>query len=90
MTTYIITFEVGSEATRQKLRTLMKEYRRYCPIHKYCWAVMTEDEKAADIRTKLGAVLQPGDRIFVIRSGTAAAWKNSYGEKNNEWLKKNL
>jgi hypothetical protein len=48
------------------------------------------DKKATEIRDSLGRVMQSGERVFVIRSGTEAAWRNSYGEKNNEWLKKNL
>jgi hypothetical protein len=31
-----------------------------------------------------------GARIFVVRSGTEAAWINTYGDKNSEWLKKYL
>ena len=89
MTTYIVTFEVSSDETRQKLRSLLKAYGGYCPIHKYCWAIRT-DKKAKEIRDNLSQALQSGDRIFVIRSGTEAAWRNSYGELNNTWLKEKL
>ncbi len=89
MTTYIVTFEVSSKETRQDLRALMKKYNGYCPIHKYCWAIRSKD-KATHIRDNLSQVLQPGDRIFVIRSGTEAAWRNAYGEENTAWLKKSL
>jgi hypothetical protein len=89
MTCYIVTFEPLSEASCLKIKQQLKTYPHYCPIHKYCWAIMS-DKKSKDIRDDLGKIVQPGERLFVIRSGTEAAWRNSYGEKNNEWLKKNL
>ena len=89
MTCYIVTFEVETKETRDKLREALKKYRSFCPIHRYCWAIMT-DEKASQVRSDLSLLLQPTDRLFVIRSGTEAAWFNSYGEKNDTWLKKNL
>jgi hypothetical protein len=89
MSCYIVTFETASEASRQKVRERLKTFPRFCPVHKYCWAIVT-DKKAAEVRDYVGEVLQQGERIFVIRSGTEAAWRNSYGVKNNEWLKKNL
>ncbi len=89
MTCYIVTIEPLSEASREKVREHLRAYPQYCPVHKYCWAIMT-DKKAKDIRDGLATVMQPSERVFVFRSGTEAAWRNSYGEKNNEWLKKNL
>jgi hypothetical protein len=89
MSCYIVTFETASEASRQKVRERLKTFPRFCPVHKYCWAIVT-DKKAVEVRDYVGEVLQRGERIFVIRSGTEAAWRNSYGVKNNEWLKKNL
>ena len=86
---YIVTFSVNSEESRNKVREELKKYSSYCPIHKYCWAVET-DEKSTTIRDKIKAVLQPEESVFVIRSGTEAAWYNSYGEKNNNWLKEKL
>jgi hypothetical protein len=89
MTCYIVTFQTNSEATRNEVRELLKSYRYYCPIHDNCWAIKTE-EKATQIRDKVYNAMAAGERAFVIRSGTEAAWFNSYGEKNNEWLKENL
>lgn len=89
MTCYIVTFQTNSEESRQRVREHLKTYGRYCPIHNYCWAIKT-DEKATQVRDKLKDVMKNGERVFVIRSGTEAAWFNSYGEKNNEWLKENL
>ena len=89
MTTYIVTFEINDKDRRLKVKEYLKSYSYYCPIHQNAWAVMT-DKKAVDIRNALNNVTESVDRVFVIRTGTEAAWRNSYGEKNNEWLKKNL
>lgn len=89
MKCYVVTFEAADVGVRQLLRDRLKTYPRYCPIHKHCWAIMT-DQKAVEVRDYLSALLGPKDRLFVVRSGTEAAWRNSYGPKNNEWLKKNL
>jgi len=89
MTCYVVTFQTNSEDSRSKVREVLKGYGSYCPIHDYCWAIMTA-EKAAQVRDKVKDVLTSGERVFVVRSGTEAAWLNSYGEKNNAWLKENL
>ena len=68
---------------------VLKSYSAYCPIHKYGWAVSTSDTAAA-IRDKIMAVLSPNDSVFVVRSGTEAAWFNTYGDANSKWLKENL
>lgn len=75
--------------TRRKIVALLKAYRKFCPIHRHCWAIVT-DESAKQIRDSVKALLAPKDRLFVVRSGTEAAWRNSYGPTNNEWLKKYL
>ncbi|HRH95221.1 MAG TPA: hypothetical protein PLB55_04770 [Prosthecobacter sp.] len=89
MTCYIVTFETKSEVSRQRVKDRLKQFGRFCPIHKYCWAILTE-QSAKEVRDEVAKSIDTGERIFVIRSGTEAAWKNSFGEKNNAWLKKNL
>ena len=64
-------------------------YSGYCPIHDNCWAILT-DQKAAEVRDSVAEVMEQGERIFVIRSGTEGAWRNIYGDKNSDWLKENL
>jgi len=88
MACYIVTFEpIGANAD-QTIRDRLKTLTGYCPINSSCWGVLTE-KTAVELRDFLSHGL-PASRIFVVRSGTEAAWRNSYGEKNNEWLKKNL
>ena len=89
MKSYIVTFQANTDATRNKIRDALKTFESYCPIHKYCWAVIT-DKTAKDIRDMLSPLLAKDERVFVIRSGTESAWRHSYGTKHNEWLKENL
>lgn len=89
MTTYIITFEVNDSTRESALKEKLKQYGNYCPIHDNCWAIVSE-QTPVQIREFLDEVLAEQDRIFVIRSGTNAAWRNTYGEKNSEWLKERL
>jgi hypothetical protein len=89
MTCYIITFQTNTDASRNKVLGILQTYSSYCPIHKYCWAIMTS-EKSPQITEKIRKALAPGEFVFVIRSGTEAAWFNSYGQKNDNWLKENL
>lgn len=86
---YVVSFNPETDEIRNKVVGVLRTYTSYCPIHRYCWAVETE-EKAVAIRDKIKAVLSPQSSVFVIRSGTEAAWFNSYGEKNNKWLKEKL
>jgi len=90
MKTYIITTEIN-DATRlsQVEEQLKKESGYYCPIHKNAWAIKSE-KSAAELRDELMKFIPNPDRLFIIRSGTEAAWTNAYGEENSEWLKKYL
>lgn len=89
MATFIVTFQVDDPSRRHALKTRMKSYDGYCPIHENCWAILTDQQPAA-IRDYLDSVLLPQDRIFIIRSGTLSAWRNAYSDQNSEWLKERL
>lgn len=89
MTCYIVSFQAKQLAVRQRLRERLKTYPKYCPINNTCWAIVT-DQKAAEIRDHLKEVLLSGDRLFVVRSGTEAAWRSAISPKHSEWLKDNL
>ena len=89
MACYIVCFE-AAQKNREALQTLIKTtYKSYCPVTDTCWAIITES-KAAEVRDFLSAALSSTDRIFVLRSGTEAAWRNLYGPAWAEWLTKNL
>jgi len=87
--TYIVTFDVSDKARLAKLKGVLKNYKAYCPIHENAWAIMA-NEGAAEIRDKIMKHTTTSDRLFVIRTGTEAAWKSAYGKDHSEWLKKNL
>ena len=89
MNCYIVAFQTNSEQSLNKVKEALKSYGSYCPINDSCWAVKTE-KKTTQVRDNLMKILENGERVFVIRSGTEAAWFNSYGPKNDEWLKANL
>ena len=89
MTCYIATFEVANVQDKNALIERLKAYGTYCPINDNCWAIVTE-QTAAQVRDNLMAVIKTTDKIFVIKSGVEAAWRNVYGEKNSDWLKEKL
>ena len=89
MTTYIVTFEVNAPTRKSNLVAKLQQFNGYCPIHENCWAVLS-DKPLADIYYFLNEVIDSTDRIFIIRSGTHAVWRNDYGDKNIEWLKERL
>lgn len=89
MTCYIVAFEVASPANKKKVKDGLKAYDFYCPINNNCWAIVT-DKKATQVRDNLGAHILSSDRIFVVKSGVEAAWRNAYGKDNSDWLKENL
>ena len=89
MTTYIVTFEMPDDSKKSNLKKKLQQYDGYCAIHDNCWAIIS-DQTPAQIRDHLNQDFSPSDRIFVIRSGTYAAWSNPYGSENSEWLKERL
>lgn len=89
MACYVVTFEVNNVLKRNALKEGLKSYGSYCPIHDNAWAIITPNT-AAQIRDHLTPFIDPTDRLFVVRSGSEAAWSNAYGEQHSDWLKKNL
>ena len=89
MNTYIVAFEVFNDDRKENLKTKLREYGTYCPINDNCWAIVSEDT-AIQIRDNLNLSLVASDRIFVIRSGVIAAWRNVYSDDNSKWLKERL
>lgn len=89
MSCFLVNFEVSDQSTASAVRAKLKEFKIYCPMTATCWAIVTE-KKAAEVVDEIGTVLKSGDRIFVVRSGTEGAWRNSYGSKHSDWLKKHL
>ena len=89
METYIVAFEVTNENRKENLKTKLREYGTYCPINDNCWAIVSGNSPV-QIRDNLNLSLINSDRLFVIRSGIAAAWQNVYSDDNSKWLKERL
>lgn len=89
MACYIVDFEIKDSAVKTSVKEKLKTYGTYCPISNNCWAIVTSNS-AVQIRDNISPLLGPQDRIFVVRSGSEAAWKNSYSVKHSEWLKEKL
>ena len=86
--TYVVSI-FAADTSRQKVYAALREYASSCPIHPNCWAITTECT-SIQIRDKIQPLLTNGESVFVIRSGTEAAWLSIYGEDNNKWLKEHL
>ncbi len=78
MTCYIVAFEVADAAAKEKLKAALKAYGTYCPINDNCWAVVTA-QTAVQVRDNLMSFISATDKIFIIKSGVEAAWRNVYG-----------
>ena len=86
--TYIVTFEPVLPLVAAVITKQLETFPAHCQIHAYAWAVST-DWNAVQVRDYLMKIA-PTAKIFVVRSGTEAAWFNSYGANYDEWLKKYL
>ena len=89
MACYIVTFEVKDSAKLTSLKERLKSYSSYCPINASTWAIITNNT-AVQIRDHLSSLMDINDRLFVVRSGAEAAWRNAYGQAHTDWLKKYL
>ena len=88
MACYLISYDlVGPDRDYDSLIDAIKEYGTWAKITESFWAVVTE-QKAKDIRANLKQHLDSDDIIFVVKSGTQAAWSNV--RCSNEWLKRHL
>lgn len=87
MKCYIITYDLRFAKNYESLIDKIKKYPRWAKITESTWAIVTS-QSASDIRNHLRMYMDEDDRLFVIKSGIEAAWKNVMA--SNEWLKENL
>ena len=88
MTTYIVTFEVNDITRKGNLEDKLQQFIDYRAIHGNCWAIIS-DKEPIDIYSYLSTELISPDSMFIVRSGTAAAW-SSFGNETDQWLKERL
>ena len=87
MTCYIISYDLRRDRDYQSLYDAIKSYPKWAHITESTWAVVTS-KTAVQIRDHLSRIIDHDDRVFVVKSGTEAAWRNVMCR--NEWLRKNL
>jgi uncharacterized Zn ribbon protein len=89
MLTYIVSYDLnyGTPEEYADLYTALKAYGTWAKITESTWAIVTTDS-AKEVRDSLGVHLHKGDRLFVVKSGVEAAWRNV--KCRDEWLKEKL
>jgi hypothetical protein len=87
MQAYIVTYDLANASTidYEALFAAIKEYGVWARVTESTWIVAT-DKTAKEIRDYLEAFLTPGSRLFVVKSGKEAAWRDV--RCKNDWLKK--
>lgn len=84
---YIINYDLRKQKDYESLYAAIRSYGTYVRILKSCWAIVTT-KSAKEVRDHLGQYMDSDDGLFVVKSGTEAAWRNV--ECSNDWLKTNL
>jgi hypothetical protein len=87
MACYIISYDLVKARDYEALYKAIKDYGTWAHVHDSVWAVVTTST-AVEIRDYLQRYVDSDDRIFVIKSGSEAAWRGVLCK--NEWLKDNL
>jgi hypothetical protein len=87
--TLIIAYDVAKSDNfdYKKIYAYFKEYGTWAKITESTWAIVTE-KKATEIRNEVIALLPKESRVFVIKSGSMGAWRNTICR--SEWLKTHL
>ena len=88
-TTYLISYDLNDAETNEynQLFDYIQSFSTWAHITKSLWAVKT-DKTVVEIRDAIKDIVPAESRIFVIKSGGVAAWKNVFCR--NTWLKENL
>jgi len=87
MACYIVSYNLIKERNYEKLYDALKSYRTWAKITESTWAIVT-NKTATEVRDHLSKFIDEDDRLFVVKSGVASAWRNV--RCRNEWLKKHL
>ena len=89
MACYIVAFEIQN-GSKINLEIAIRSYPNWAHVADCVWAVSSPAStvNATTIRDNLSRHINAGDRLFVIKSGVEAAWRNSLCD--NQWLKDNL
>lgn len=86
---YLISYDVSGESGSPDYTIIdaIKSYKGWAHITESTWAVVS-DKSHTEIRDDLSEYLPKGSRLFVLKSGGIAAWRNVIC--SNKWLKENI
>ena len=84
---YIINYDLRNQKDYNALYDAIKAYGTWAHILESCWAIVTTDN-ATEVRDNLMKHMDGDDGLFVVKSGTEAAWTKV--NCKNQWLKDNL
>jgi len=87
MACYIISIDMPAGAEIARVVEAIKSYGTWAHIAHTTWAVVS-DKDHKQIRDHISTCVPEAVRIFVVKSGKTAAWRNVICR--NEWLKENL
>jgi hypothetical protein len=88
MQCYIVSLDLLDPlSNHDALYAQLSTYSHFAKLNGSTWALVT-DQSALQIREQLSQHLAANDRLFIVKSGVEAAWRNP--ECENEWLKENL
>jgi hypothetical protein len=87
MPTFLVTYDLtnGDSSDYEELYEAIKAYGTWARVTESTWIVVT-DESASAVRDDLMRFMHDDDRLFVLKSGVAAAWHNV--RCRTTWLKK--
>jgi hypothetical protein len=85
--TYIVIYNIAADGDLKNMAEKLKSYAGWGKITETSWAIVSS-KSSTEVRDELKEYVGAAGRLFVIRAGVGAAWKNSIA--SNEWLKKNL
>lgn len=85
---YIVIYDLCSPGQNyEELYKKLKSFPHWGKLSESAWAIISSLDAVA-IRDCLSLLIDKNDRLFVVRSGTEAAWQNMFA--SNEWIKKNI
>jgi len=88
MACYLVSYDLRKpQRNYEALYAAIKAYGTWAHINDSLWAIVTT-QSAVQVRNNLLSYVDGDDRLFVLRSGTEAAWRNAICK--NEWLKERL
>lgn len=88
MPAYIVTYDLRAPGRNyEPLYERLRVYPKWAKVTESTWIVAT-GWTAAQVRDDLLNHIDLNDRIFVLKSGTEGAWRNTICD--NQWLRENL